>query len=349
MKISLVSEKQWLDFIAEGTFEHVYQDVRWLDLIGQVYPSLKIRRLAATDRKGRMKWLLPLVQVRPLGKRTPMAISCQFANYGGFIYPKENIIGPAGREDAERIKAFMEDLPENIIEIRELEKPAYDAIVSDQYQRFEIALPESDHELWKKTLSGNARTSVRKAQKTGVKVSVNREDAVSVLVAMNEKNAAFHGTPVHSRQWFARMARLFSNEAFIFTATFINKDVGAALVLNDGKRAILHTLSADPAYRDLYASDLLVWESIKHAATRTHAVLYDFGRTRPDPGQLFFKRKWGGVAKHIYYTYFTKPGAEIPRFDPHSRFFKAAGHIWRRLPGPVTRLISPYLRMRISA
>ena len=354
--IKSVKKYEWQDYAGQCQIHHIYQDPRWLELIETVYSGLCVHRLACIDGTGKFQWLLPLVEIKPLGKFRPMLISLPYANYGGFVFPKQESDSTEAiskekidNESIDLLKCHFQSLRADVLEIRETSPPAYDAHVYDEYQRFEINLPVNPKILWEKIISGNARTSVRKADKEHVEIVVNPENALDVFISLNERNAAFHGTPIHPAMWFSAMARLFASELCIIAAKHKNQYVGAAFMLNDGTRAILHALVPDPRFRHLYVSDKLVWECLKYLVENKSAQLFDFGRTRPDPGQIFFKRKWGGQAKPIYYAYLLKPGARIPQFKPDSPLFSAAGKIWQRLPLSFTRRVGPFLRKRISS
>ena len=356
MSLIILTKEQWFEQIKNCHIRNFYQDPRWLTLIETVYPRLKIHYLGCFDLSGNVKWLLPLVEVKPLGKVRPMLISLPYANYGGFLFPNKD---HHDRHDDESIALDDNDLSAlqtafqsfnaSIIEIREMVPPLFEANVYDAYQRFEIHLPDTPEVLWEQVISGNARTSVRKADNASVETVINPKDGVTIFSTLNEKNAAFHGTPLHSKKWYKTMYHLFEQEICIIAAKHQDQFVGAGFMLIYGNRAILHALTPDPKFRQLYVSDKLVWACLKYLVENKKAKIFDFGRTRPDKGQIFFKQKWGGKACPIYYTYLLKPGAKIPQFQPTSPVFFMATKIWQRLPLPLTRIIGPFLRVRISS
>lgn len=355
MKLKHLTSKQWREYLSQCNIGHIYNDPRWLDLIEAVYPGLNILRLVCTTDSDDPMWLLPLVEIKPIGKRKSILISLPFANYGGFILPScvtsaemEKIPGFNERQLL-LIEEFIKSTRADIIEIREMDKPGSGAAVHTFYQRFEILLPEDPEIIWDSVLSGNARTSVRKADREGISVSFDKPDRFDVFQKLNAKNAAFHGTPVHSGKWFTTLFRLFPGETHIAIARYKNQDIGAALVLCYGNRAMLHSLTPDPKFRHLPVSDKIVWECLKFVIVGKSVEIFDFGRTRPNEGQLFFKRKWGGEAKPIYYCYFNKSGASVPEMDTEKPMYATAVRIWRCLPLFLTRLIGPFFRIRIPS
>ena len=356
MRLVDATSVQWRKWYAQCDPRTVYQDPLWLEMIEQAYPRLPIHRLACVTDQDAPLWLLPLVEIKPIGKRIPMLISLPFANYGGFINSlQEGSAADPGRNAqagdecrSAMLRQFLQSGSAGLMEIRQMEKPDAEFHVDDTYTHFELHLPDHPDRLWK-LISGNARTGVRKAEKEEVRVFFDPPDKNRIFTELNEKNATFHGTPVHSQKWFHLLMDLFGGEARIAVAQYRDRNVGAALILIQGKRAILHSLTPDPDFRHLCVSDKLVWECMKFVTLQNAGAVFDFGRTRPDNGQLFFKRKWGGVEKPIYYTYLLKKNFQMPRFHPERPVFRVAGKIWRHLPSPVTRFIGPYLRVRIPS
>ena len=102
-----------------------------------------------------------------------------------------------------------------------------------------------------------------------------------------------------------------------------------------------------PLHREVPIADKLYWTCLKWILAQDLSDSLDFGRTRADPGQRFFKRKWGGVARPIYYSYLLKPGQRVPQILPHNPKLQTPIRVWRRLPMGLKRRFGPYLRVRI--
>ena len=104
------------------------------------------------------------------------------------------------------------------------------------------------------------------------------------------------------------MAELFSGEMEIILAEYKNTFIGALLILNHQGESVLHAAVTDPQYKKLPITDKLVWSTFERLMARGNFRSFDFGRTRPVKEKLFFKRKWGGEEKTIFYSYLLKPG-----------------------------------------
>lgn len=347
MPLNEMTKKQWASASQSCEKTSIYQDSRWLDLIEYVYPTIKIKRLIYKDENNNEQWLLPLMEIKPLGKIKPMLISLPFGNYGGFLIPKS--IKNKGVEDNDllSLKQYFENSHAFALEIRELTLPIHTMIQNTQFQRFEIYFPDSIDILWKKTISGNARTCVRKADKLGIKILFDHDEALSHFQSLYEINASYHGTPIHHVKWYPKLAEFFQDETEIILAEYEDKIIAAVLILHYQGKSILHTAVSNPVFRKIPATDRLLWSAFERIMERKKSVCFDFGRTRQDKGKQFFKKKWGGVSYTIYYSYFIKPGYEIPNILPDNPKFGQAINIYRRIPMSLKRFIGPFLRIRI--
>ncbi|MBW1887532.1 MAG: hypothetical protein JRI52_04175, partial [Deltaproteobacteria bacterium] len=80
MNLRDLPQDEWKAYCKDCELSSIYLDPRWLELIGSVYPKLKIHRLVCRDTRNGISWLLPLVEIKPLGKTRPMMISLPFGN-----------------------------------------------------------------------------------------------------------------------------------------------------------------------------------------------------------------------------------------------------------------------------
>jgi hypothetical protein len=310
-----------------------------------VYPRLKIVRLICRDDTGKVCWLLPLVEIVPLWKRRPMLISLPFGNYGGFLLPIG--VDKVEQETLSPLIDFFKSSAAFALELRETEEPNYGFEVSDTFQHFEIVFPDTAEELWEKIITRRARKKIRKAENLGVEVVHDYAEAVTVFQNLYEKNASHHGTPIHDRNWYYKLAELFSQETQIILGKMGNKYIGALLILYFQDKAIVHLAVSDPDFSTVPVTDKLLWSFFEEAVGNKTCRVIDFGRTRPEPGKLFFKRQWGGEQMPIYYSYIVKPGAEIPQILPENPKYGLAIKIWRYLPMTLKRAVGPYLRVKI--
>jgi Acetyltransferase (GNAT) domain len=346
MNLRDVTPDKWIRYCKDCELSSVYLDPRWLELIESVYPKLKIHRLVCRDAPDKIRWLLPLVEIKPLGRKRPMLISLPFGNYGGVILPKGRADRLTGHDMVPLVNYFDESNA-SVLELRETEKPEYRFHIQNHFKRFEITFPEKPENLWGKFITGNARTSVRKADKFNLETVSDYPNAFGIFQKLYERNASYHGTPIHAVNWYERLMTLFESETEVVLARCKGSFIGALLILHYQGKSILHAAVTDPGYRKIPITDKLIWSTFEGIILKKRTKSFDFGRTRPDPGKLFFKRKWGGLELPIYYSYLVKPGQKIPRITPENPAFKPAIWVWSRLPMPVKRSLGPFFRSRI--
>ena len=346
MKVRSCSADEWRTLCQDIKLSSIYQDPRWLELIEQVYPRLRLHRLAGVDDSREVAWLLPLVEIKVIGKLRPMLISLPFGNYGGFLY----------KQDPSSFSAEQIQLPLNeffnasrafALEIRELEGSLQGFESGGDFVRYELTLPATVEQMWKETITGNARTSVRKADKFGVEVSFCEGSQLDIFQELNEQHAAYHGTPIHKRSWYPTLIEKFGKQSEIVIGRFNGTPVGALLVLYHEEKAILHAAINDTNFRHIPVMDKLLWAYFEKTISSAGVTSFDFGRTRADSGKRFFKRKWGAIEKPLNYSYLMKPGHVVPQILPENPALAPAIVVWRHLPRWVHRSVGPLVRVRI--
>lgn len=346
MRIVERSSAQWAKDYKEVVPSSVYQDPRWLETIEAVYPKLRVKRIACLGNDDKLDWMLPLVEIKPLGRFRPMLISLPFGNYGGILLSRRR---QDKTEDifTQIIENYFNDTGAFAIELRELNPPIHGMSCHTDFSRFEIIFPEDTNYLWEKVISGNARTSVRKAGNLGVNVVFDHENAVEIFQDIYELNSLHHGTPIHKASWYFELYKRFRAESDVVLAEQGGQYIGALWILHYQGISILHSAYSDPRYRKVPATDKLLWESFGRIMERKISKKFDFGRTRQDAGKRFFKRKWGGEESSIYYCYLVKQGFSVPKILPENPKLKPWISAWKKLPLPVTRWLGPMLRTRI--
>lgn len=346
MTVSEVSHDEWRECASLCAWSSIYQDPRWLELIGRIYPNLRVRRLVCRDSAGQLLWILPLVDIVPLGKRLPMMISLPFVNYCGFMAAK-NRKAPLSDDEIRPLADFFNKSRAFAIEIRETDSPPPGFQVEDGFRRFVVEFPDNPDELWNKTITGNARTCVRKADKAGVKAVFGHPDAVAVFQDIYERNSSSHGTPIHHPRWYFELEAMFRLETEIVLAEHDGKFIAALFMLHHGDTTILHAAVSDSDFRKASATDKLLWASYERLQAGGKIRKFDFGRTRAVGEKHFFKKKWGGVEQPLYYAYMLKPGSSVPRILPENPKLGPAIRAWKMLPMAVKRFIGPWFRVRI--
>jgi hypothetical protein len=153
------------------------------------------------------------------------------------------------------------------------------------------------------------------------------------------------GTPAHGPEFFQGLSREFGGRADFSVAYHDARPIAAILDVEWGGWRVNLYGAADVRMRALCANNLVYWKSLERAIVNG-CRHFDFGRSLYPSGQFDFKRQWGAKPVPITETELTFPteaglvrARELtPPADP------LAARVWRRLPFPVTRWLSPLLR-----
>ncbi|MBW7956463.1 MAG: GNAT family N-acetyltransferase [Deltaproteobacteria bacterium] len=113
--------------------------------------------------------------------------------------------------------------------------------------------------------------------------------------------------------------------------------VSGVLLLQLGDTAYYKFGASDERHFGSGASQLAIWTAIKKASHEGRRV-FDFGRTfTGNRGLMEFKMRWGAEAFPLYYLH--APGGKVVLKDEGGKAARAAGALFRILPGFSNRLL----------
>ena len=154
-------------------------------------------------------------------------------------------------------------------------------------------------------LQSSVRTSIRKARKAGVEVTVSGElDAVRVFYKLNCITRKRHGLPPQPFVFFQNLHQqvLAKGMGDVITAWHKGKAIAASLFCHFGRKALFKYGASDKKFQDLRGSTLVMWEAVRHYACNGYDQL-SLGRTEPtNAGLRRFKLGWGAAETEICYT-----------------------------------------------
>jgi FemAB-related protein (PEP-CTERM system-associated) len=196
--------------------------------------------------------------------------------------------------------------------------------------------------MWKR-LDAKVRNQVRKAMHSGLAPSWCGIEALDDFYEVFAHNMRDLGSPVHSRRFFAAMLEEFAGAARLLIIREGPRAVAAGVCIAFRDTVLVPWASSLRHWRSRCPSNLLYWEVIRSACEKGLRWL-DFGRSSPGSGTHRFKVQWGGSELPLHWETSARPSL-IETDDPRYRVLIQA---WQRLPVPMTRVIGPMLRRRIS-
>jgi hypothetical protein len=208
-------------------------------------------------------------------------------------------------------------------------------------------------QLWRKSLTYEARKDVARAQKAGLTTDVRHgTDAVGGhFYDLYQQSMKRLGVPPHSHRFFSKLAEGLGNRLVGLWVSLRTSAVAVLLGAMTGKRLHIFTTASDRTAWPMRPNDLAHWKLIEWAVS-AGIKTFDFGSARY-AGQIQFKKKWG-VSLREYACYTIAPpgsaaGARIPSVRTDSRSMAVLARAWRTLvPTGLARVMGPSVRRYLT-
>ena len=281
--------------------------------------------------------ILPLVQVRTLLFGHSLS-SLPFCPYAGPI--ADDAAAAAALDHA--AQALAGKLRVDHLEYRSLgaaSEPTRGWPVQDLYVTFRKRL-STDHEANLAAIPRKQRAMVRKGIKAGLSAAAGDVDSFFDLFADNVHR---HGTPAHSRRYFALLLEAFGDDAEILIVRDpAGVPVSGVLSLYFRDEVLpMHAGDTERA-RELAANDFKYWSLMQRAVERG-CTMFDYGRSKRGTGQYDFKKNWGFEPTPLSYEYRLVRGKGIPQHNPLNPKYRLMIETWRRLPRWLVNAAGPHI------
>lgn len=318
---------RFVDGHADATLYHRWQ---WRGLLERALRQETVYLSARQD--GRITGVLPLVCFRSalFGR---FLVSLPVVNYGGVLAESpiaaRALVARAAREAEQRGAAHVElrhasalgGLPARTHKVTML-----------------LALPPSAEVLWR-AFDNKVRNQVRKAEKSDLQVQIGGPELAGDFYAVFAANMRDLGVPIHSCRFYQDVLEQVEG-ARAFIVRHGTRPIAAGITLKHRGRVENPWASSLVSFRPMCPNMLLYWAMLK-TAIADDATVFDFGRSTRDSSTYRFKKQWGALAEPLVWEYVLGRGASFPDHSTSNPKFAAAVAVWRRLPHPLVRLISP--------
>lgn len=333
------AERAWDEYVFGSPQAGVFHRYGWARVVQRSYGHRPIY-LSASDG-GQVRGLLPLVLFRgPLGARS--LVSLPFLDEGGLCADGDDVkqaLWETALEVARREGARS-------VELRQrhpsgLALPPLGAKVT---VRLELA---GDPEVMWRRLDAKVRNQVRKAMSSGLAPAWCGLEGLDDFYTVFAENMRDLGSPVHARGFFASILDEFADTTRLLLVRDGSRTVAGGVCMVFRDTVFVPWASSLRQWRSRCPNNLLYWEVIRSACEKGLRWL-DFGRSSPDSGTHRFKMQWGGEDRPLHWERYApdeKPTSMVDAADPRYRWVVRA---WQRLPVPLTTIIGPILRKRVS-
>lgn len=344
MRVERVAEPgaEWDAFVEATPGATLAHAAGWARVVREAYGLASVY-LAARDSGGGLTGVLPLVRFRTLSGRREL-VSMPYLDTGGIL---------ARCPEAERalLEAALGEMREaraSALELRQ-STPLTEGPDAPPGTRVDLVLPlPSDEEALWKGLSAKVRNQTRKASKEGLAL----DDAAGTApvdrfyepFCVNMRDL---GSPVHARGFYAAIARAFGDRVRFVVVCDAARSIGGLVALRYAGLVTVPWASTLRAERARCPNNLIYWEALRWAVAGG-ARAFDFGRSPPGSGTHRFKLGWGAEERPLPWLRLDATGAVIAPGAAGGGALKKLGDVWSRLPVPLTRVLGPRLRARLS-
>ncbi len=320
----------WNSRLTAFSDESIFNTVEWARVLHETYGYTPCYMVSADDAGGAV--LLPMMEVDSwvTGRR-------------GVSLPFSDFCAPAGlgRDNFGVVLQEWVNLglrrKWRYFEIRNDQAAPDEAPRSVRYLTHTLDLTSGEPVIFDR-LESSVRTSIRKAGKAGVEVTFSDSlDAVRDFYRLNGETRRRHGLPPQPFQFFRNVHQhvLVRGLGSVVTAWHEGRAVAAAMFFHVGRQVLFKYGASDAGSQHLRASNLLMWEAIRHYAAAGYESL-SLGRTaRGHAGLRRFKLGWGAQEGEMGYLRYDFRRGE---FDAEHETDSENGYrIVRHLPLSVLR------------
>jgi len=145
------------------------------------------------------------------------------------------------------------------------------------YQNYLVDLSSGCDNIWS-SLNSSTRNHVRKGEKRGMVVREMKEDEITSTIDLLENLYRSKNVPFLNKTVFTNAYKVLKNKKYIriIVADYNSKIIGARISLNYGSIVYDWYAAADSGFRNFYANDALVWNTIRWGCDNNYKT-FDFG------------------------------------------------------------------------
>jgi FemAB-related protein (PEP-CTERM system-associated) len=335
--LRLLSEQdheKWDAFALDHPHGSPFHLTAWKKTIEESF-GYKPIYLLAKDNHG-IRGILPLflVQNRIIGK---VLVSSPFAVYGGILADSDEIRARL----YDQVKELGAKLDVDYIELRNaFPEQCVEPSNISMYVTF-TQETSPDEESLLASLPKKTRNMVRKALKQPFSMRYHVTDP-ACMDRVHSKNMRRLGTPSFPRRYFTRLLANFGDMVDI-REVWLNGEA-MAVSLSFLFRGQMHTYhaAADARFNELAPNTFMYYDHLRWAG-QNGCKVFDFGRSKRGTGTFEFKKHWNTTMRELPYEVILVKRKDLPNFSPANPRFHMAIKVWKKLPLPLTRIISRFV------
>jgi len=312
--------EEWDRFVRLEPGACGYHSWPWVRIVREaagleVYPLMALR-------EGEIVGILPLARQR-LWPLKAQLLSLPFVNYAGLLCADEE----AENALLEAALRLAQERGAARIELRHTSPRASAWGRRVDRVRFVLDLPAKTEDLWR-SLPGERRTQVRRAQKNGLVPQTGDADLLQDFYGIISRTWRDHGSPVLPRRFFAAVMGYHPSDTRICVVRSGDRVVAAGFLYRFGERVEVPWVGSLPEFSSSQPGVLLYWTMLQQGC-EWGARVFDFGRSPKGSGTAVFKKRWGGVEEQLFWSVWPATSAEGGTSPLATSLVK---NLWKRLP-----------------
>ncbi len=330
--------RRWDDFVLaceEATFFHLSG---WKEVVERSYKHRCVFLFA--EENGELRGVLPLVHINSPFFGNAL-VSNAFCVIGG---PAAVTVSARMALDAEAVR-LAEELGVDHLEYR-LAAPVHDdwACNADLYVNFAKVLdPEPEKNLL--AIPRKQRAVVRKGLKAGLTAEI--DPSVDRFFRLYSESVRNHGTPVHSKRYFASLKEVFGDRCEIVTVLEGATPVSTVMNFYFKETVLAYYGGGAPRAREVAAFDFMYWDIMRRGC-ESGIRIFDYGRSKRNTGSFDFKKNWGFTPQPLYYEYKLLRRKDVPHVNPLNPKYRLFISLWRRLPLGIANTFGPLFARQLG-
>src|SRR5438105_2302676 len=251
---------RWEEFVGAHPDSTNYHRWRWKQILETVFgwPTFYL----AAEETGEIQGVLPLVCVK--GRLGGSSLcSMPFLGDCGMVART----GAAERTLLENAVNLAKQLRVDHLELRHRNDHGLDLPAKNN--KVTVVLPiDSDSEKMWKALNTKIRTKIRKSINSGLKAEFGGLEFLDDFYAVFSENMRDLGTPVYSREFFAKIFQRFPDETYICRVRHQNSTIGASFLLGFRDTLEAKWSSSLQKYLSMKPNMFLYWNLFCFAAQK---------------------------------------------------------------------------------
>lgn len=261
-------------------------------------------------------------------------VSLPLAVYGGICAEDKDCyfsLLKAGRDLANRLGV-------KYVEMRNRTEPFATSLPGrDLYVTFTQDLSPGPEKLLH-GLPRDTRYAVRKSLKAGLGFTedLNLQEFYEIYAQSVHRL----GTPVFSRELFARLLNEFPRHCRLFGVRKGTKAIAGVLSFHFKDQVLPYYGGSLPEYYKDSPNNFMYWNLISQSCNEGFRY-FDFGRSKRETGACKFKAAWSMQVTELPYRYQLMRTKNIPHLSPIDQKFRLPVALWKRLPFPWTKVLGP--------